>query len=520
MTSRHYDVIVLGKSLGALVTAALLSRRDFQVLVISQRQQPASYRYERFHLKRRAFTLLFGTSPVWKRILQDLAQSPTFKRRTQVIEPMFALLSEHRRLRISAKPELFNQEVDREFPEVRQLVDEFYGVLASANSEIDDVFARDVVWPPGTLFERFEAARGSARLPLTDATAPADLLGKFPPEHAYREVATLPAAFATHVDYGLMGLNALGLARLHGSWSRGLSGLVGGEDDIEEFLLERIAAHGGTCLNGAVERVVVQGGQVSAVQLDGGEDPIGTNALVTCLSGEAVAELARGHGISKKARFDWPTLTPTAGRFTVSMVVASECLPRPLPRESFLLPKESPYPNPRQPVVHLQAYPKESLYAEARAGETLLVAEAILPADGVLELSEARRAVLSTVRFHLPFLDRHVRIIDSVHDGQPLQDFQTGVERRIDRVHVKDTSPKPEFMECQWSVEPPGLHGIAGEPLRGPIRGSYLVGKTTLPALGQEGELLSAWGVCRILTRKDRSRQRRRRQLWTKIETG
>jgi hypothetical protein len=202
------------------------------------------------------------------------------------------------------------------------------------------------------------------------------------------------------------------------------------------------------------------------------------------------------------------------------MVVANECLPRPLARESFLVPKESPYPNPRQPVVHLQTYPKESLGSDARAGETLLVAESILPADGILELGEARQAVLSTVRFHLPFLDQHVRIIDSVHDGLPLQDFQTGVERRIDRVHVRETSPKPEFMECQWSVEPPGVHGVAGEPLRGPISGSYLVGKTTLPALGQEGELLAAWGVSRILTRKDRSRQRRRRQLWTKIETG
>jgi phytoene dehydrogenase-like protein len=376
MTSRHYDVIVLGKSLGALVTAALLARRDFQVLVISQRQQPASYRFERFHLKRRAFTLLFGASPVWKRILQDLAQSPTFRRRTHTIEPMFALLSEQRRLRISGKPELFNQEIDREFPEVRQLVDEFYGVLSAANSGIDDVFARDVVWPPGTLFERFEATRGSARLPLTDATAPADLLGKFPLEHAYRELATLPAAFATHVDYGLMGLNALALSRLHGSWSRGLSGLIGGEDDLEEFLLERIAAHGGTFLHGAVERIVVRGGSVSAVQLDGGEDPLGTEALITCLSGEAIAELARGAGVSKKAQFAWPSLTPTAGRFIVSMVVANECVPRPLARESFLLPKESPYPNPRQPVVHLQTYPKESLAGDVNPGETLLVAEA------------------------------------------------------------------------------------------------------------------------------------------------
>lgn len=521
MTSRHYDVIVLGRSLGALVTAAVLARRDFQVLLLGQGQGPASYHFERFSLKRRAFTLLFGASPVWKRILHDLAQSPSFRRHTHSIEPMFGLLAERRRLQISSRPELFNQEIDREFPEVRQLVDEFYSLLSSANSAIDAAFSRDIVWPPGTFWERIEAARGAARLPFTEPGAPDDLLAKFPLEHPYRELATLPAAFASHLDYGLMGLPPLALSRLHGFWTRGLTGLQRGEDEFEEFLLRRIEAHGGTCQLGAkASKVLVRNGRVYGIQPDSGDDPIGTDALITSLSGEAVAELAGGDGISKKARFDWPTVTPSAGRFTVSIVVAKECLPKPLARETFLLPKESPYPNPRHPVVHLQHYPPESLGPDAHQGEALLVAESILPADGVLSLSEAREAVLSTVRFHMPFLNEHVRVIDSVHDGLPLQDFRTGQERRIDRVHVKQTSGKAEFMECQWSVEPAGYLGVLGEPVRGPIKGSFLVGKTTLPALGQEGELLAAWNVARILTRKDRTRQKRRRQLWTKIETG
>ena len=94
------------------------------------------------------------------------------------------------------------------------------------------------------------------------------------------------------------------------------------------------------------------------------------------------------------------------------------------------------------------------------------------------------------------------------------------MRREIDRIHVTGSSPRPEFMEFQWTVDPPGYLGIAGEPVRGPVPGSYLVGKTTLPALGQEGELLSAWSVGRLLTRKDSTRQRRRRQLWNKFETG
>jgi hypothetical protein len=55
--------------------------------------------------------------------------------------------------------------------------------------------------------------------------------------------------------------------------------------------------------------------------------------------------------------------------------------------------------------------------------------------------------------------------------------------------------------------------------LRGPIPGTFLVGSSVLPALGQEGELLAAWSVARLVTRGDRTRQRMRQKLWSKIET-
>lgn len=521
MTSRHYDVVILGRSLGAIATAALLSRRDFSVLLLGQGQLPPSYRFERFALKRRCFSLLFSNAPVWKRILQELAQSPTFRRHTRAIEPMFSFLTEDRRIAISSKPDVFAREMEREFPEVQQLVDEFYSRLGAANSAIDTAFSRDIVWPPQSLWDKLDAMRVLNALPYVGDRDPGDLLAKFPAMHPYRELATLPAVFASDLDYGLMGMPAVAFARLHGSWTRGLEGLARGEDELVEFLLERFAAHGGVAqLNRSAESVVVRGGRIVGVIEDGASDATGAEAVITSLSGEALAELAGGQGIRKEAQRDWPEVKPTAGRFTVSVVVRSEGLPKPLSHESFLLPPEGPYPDPRQPVVHLQVYNAAALGADANPSESLLVAEAIVPADGALTPQEARRAVLSTLRFHFPFLERHVVLIDSPHDGLPLEDYSTGSLREIDRIHVKQSSPKAEHMDYQWSVEPKGYLELAGEPLAGPIPGSFLVGKTALPALGQEGELLAAWSVARILTRRDSIRQRRRRQLWTKVETG
>ncbi|MEO8904707.1 MAG: phytoene dehydrogenase, partial [Polyangiaceae bacterium] len=115
--------------------------------------------------------------------------------------------------------------------------------------------------------------------------------------------------------------------------------------------------------------------------------------------------------------------------------------------------------------------------------------------------------------------DEHLQIVDSAHDGLPLYDYRSGTRREIDRVHLNGIGPTAEAMERLWTVEPAGYLDLAGEPVRGPIPNTYLVGKTVLPGLGQEGELMAAYGAAKLITQKDGSRQKMRRQMWSKIET-
>ena len=519
--SRHYDVIVLGRSLGALAAAALLARRDFRVLLLGQGQKPPSYHFERHVLMRRTFTLLVGSSPAWRRILHELAQSPRFRRRTRALDPMFVVLSEGRRVEIPPDMELFSREVDREFPEVRQLVDELYATFAQVNAAVDTTFERDAVWPPGTLWERLETGRAAAQLPLTGAASQQDVLGKFPAGHPYRQIALLPALFATALAAPGDQLPPLALARLHGAWTRGISALERGENELAEFLMERIEAHGGEVgLGRRAARLLVRRGAVAGVLEDGEDEPLGCDRVVCDQPGETVADLAGGEGITKRARQDWPRISTSAGRFVVTLSVRSEALPDPLAEEAFLLPATAGRPDPRRPVVHLQRAPARLYSDEPEAqGETLLVAETLLPTRGPLTLLEARDAVLATIREHLPFIDRHLVVVDSPHDGLPLWDLSGGARKEIDRIHIPEAIPGCEPMLWQWTIDPPGHLDLAGEPIRGPIPGTFLVGPTVLPGLGQEGELLAAWGAARIITKKDGARQRMRRQMWTKIET-
>jgi phytoene dehydrogenase-like protein len=435
---------------------------------------------------------------------------------------MYVVLSPERRVEVPPDPEVFGGEIEREFSEVAGLIDELYDRIALANEATDHAFEREAVWPPSTWLERLETSRVTASLPYTQKDAGIDLLGKFPSEHPFRKLVTLPARFASGLAPGVP-LPPLALARLHGSWTRGLNTMVGGAEELEEFLIDRITAHGGRCMfEGRATSLALRRGRVVGVVEESEEEAIGTDAVLCALSGEQVADLTGGEGVTKQAQTAWPRLTASSYRFVVSLVVKSIGLPTPLGQEAFLIPPKS---GRSLPEVHLQRLAVQTARSSGDTkgpghDETLLVAEALSPRSGERALSEERGAVLETLFFHFPHLEEHLVAVDSPHDGLPAYDYSAGPRRLIDRIHIKDTRPSGEPMEPLWMADPPGYLGIGGEPLRGPIKGSYLIGQTVLPGLGQEGELLAAWSVARVLTKRDSVRQKQRHLMWSKMENS
>jgi phytoene dehydrogenase-like protein len=522
LTDKHYDVVVLGRSLGALVAAALLARRDFRVLVLGQGEKPSSYRWGRHVLRRSAFTMLFASSPAWKRVLVELAQTQTFRRHAVALDPMVQLLMRDRRIDLPPDIKLFEREIEREFPEVKRVIDELYAELARVNATVDAAFERDAVWPPGTFWERRETGRLVAGLPHTRHESGYDLLGELPSAHPYRALTAASVDFASHAPFA--NLPPLAFARLHGSWSRGVHALVRGEEELSEFLLERIEAHGGTCrLSDRITRIHVDRRGVSGVLIDGEASLTGAGFVVADCTGEQLAELSRGRGILKRAERDWPSLTPARCRFVMSIVVRSEGVPAPLGREVVVVP-----PSERGLPLHIvRMDPSAEVDAppESRA-ESLWVVETLIPYSRAVEPLDgiAREQVLETLRTSFPFIDRHIVALDSPHDGRPLWDFDGvkpgGPPKEIERIHLQGASAAAEPMAVQWRVEAGSYLSLAGEPVRGPIGRTLMVGTTVLPGLGQEGELVAAWSAARLITRADGQKERIRRAMWSKVELG
>ncbi len=507
---KHYEVIVLGRSIGALAAAALLARRDFTVLVLGQGAMSATYRAGPLALRRRAFTFLAGTSPAWWRIISELAQSQVWKRRTHPAQPMLQALSSAHRFEVVADDRLFAREIDREFPELKRVVDQLYAELGRVNAAADETFDRDLMWPPGTFWERRATGKHASQLPLVFAEPDADIMAEFPRGHFLRRFVRASVLFGTHLSSSPPPFAA---ARLHGAWTRGLVEVAGGEDELEGFLAERVRAHGGECfLDARASALHLRRGGTSGVLIDGDEHPTGCDFVIADAEGESLAALAGGQGIHKRALREWPRITSTVGRFVVSVVVDDAGLPGPFGPEALVFPKENPWQRrDRLAVLHVQR-------SSAGPNRSLLVTEVLLPEQSALPLPEARAFVLRALESELPFLGRHLVGVDSPHDGLPVWHYEAGRRTEIPRA---DHGLAPlEPMQRQLEVDPPGYLGLSGEPVRGPIERTLLVGRSVLPGLGQEGELLAAWSAARLVTQTDKKKAMMRRDMWNKVEFG
>jgi hypothetical protein len=514
--AKHYDVAILGAGLGALTAAALLARRSWRVLVLGQGWRPSTYQYDGVTLARRPFTFLSGSSPAWTRVLVELAQSQTFRRHVISLDPMFQVLAPKLRLEVPPDVQLFGREIDRAFPEVRRVVDELYAELARTNAAADAAFERDVVWPPGTFWERRETQRLASSLPRLDGFAGTSLLAEFPTDHDYRTIVDVPARFASwSAD-----MPEFAVARLHGAWTRGISRIEGGEETLVDFLTERVRAHGGdTRLAERAARIVHKRGHAAGVVVDGEEEPTGVGFVVTESTSRGLLDLTTDFDPPRRALAAVPHLIPAEWRFVLSIVVRDEGIPAPLADESFLVPV---WPrrgaHPGSPLVHLQRRREPC----GVPGATLLVAEAAFPEGAELPVSRARESVLAAIESLLPFIERHYLVIDSPHDGRPLWDMRGGPRKEVPRAALRTSggSLEAEPMAARWHVEPAAFHGLGGEPIRTPLAGAFVVGPSALPALGQEGELLAAWSAARMITRTDKRKERMRREMWSKVELG
>ncbi|MGZ5971571.1 MAG: hypothetical protein ACXWP4_28065, partial [Polyangiales bacterium] len=239
------------------------------------------------------------------------------------------------------------------------------------------------------------------------------------------------------------------------------------------------------------------------------DERLGCAFVLTSLDAAAAYRLA-DHNAGRTASEQILARSPRYHRFTLNVVLTAEGIPEGMSTRVFHV-LDAHRPLSEENLLAIECGAPE-------AGRVVLTVQALLPRASVEEgesyLHKQRERLLSSLRELIPFLDRNLLMVDSPHDGRPLEDRARG-ETVVPADRRRD--PIEPMVVIERSADN-GLLGICALPAKTEVGHMLLLGPQVVPGLGEEGEWLAALSAARLVTRSDPSKERLRRELWSKVD--
>jgi len=505
LSARYYDVVILGADLAPLSCAALLAKRGFRVLLLGQDDPDPSYAIDELRLPQRPFHYAFGHTPVSQRVISELGLGPTLRRPARSSEPPFQIAIPGHRFDVSHDDAELLTTFEREFPEVRRPIDDFHKLAQRVTHGLDGVFTQDLVVPPESFLERQRFARARRAMGPVRAGEGEEILAEFPEGHRFKSMVSLPARFETNADPAQ--LSALLLMRLYGNCRRGSIALEGGMTGLRELFVQKIQAHSGQLrFDERADEIMVQRGEAVGLRLAQSGDEIACGYVVAGVDLAALARWLPDRSLLESLfeRVGEPMVRYY--RYTLNVVLRRAGMPPGLGRNLYFA---SGPDAARSQQLHITSGPLDDK-------RSLLCAQTLLPARKVEDdpefLGSVRDTQLGALRELLPFLQEHLLLVDSPHDGRPPDGAHTPLNP------FARAKRGPRSMRPLYSYPVTSHMGLCALPVRTPIKRLLMCNGQVIPGLGSEGQLLAACSAARVITWADRSRSWMRRRLWAKME--
>jgi phytoene dehydrogenase-like protein len=509
VSSSYYDVVVLGADLAPLTCAALLAKRGFRVAVLGQQTERADYALGPYRLPREPFTFTTSQGPLSRRIFGELGLGLSLRRLARPLEPAFQVALPAHRFDMPTTSAALEAEIEREFPEVKRPILDFCRRVEERARTTDELFESKLVWPAESLLERRELARLAARLDVERDGAGDKLLSELAESHPFRSAVWSTVAFGAHSE--ARSITELQLARLFRGRARDAVMLEGGLAALADLLADKIRAHSGQLrMQERASQILVRRSGVHGVRLFGSDEEIGAATVIAGIDVAAVQRLLVDRSPFEELFERLGEPQPRFYRYTMNVVLDENGVPEGMQRDVFCL-RNTDGPLHSENLLHVEL-------SRLTAGQALLCVEALLPARAVEErdgsLADVRERLLDALAEVVPFIEKHMILVDSPHDGRKPW-------ARDDRLDVSTA-----LLERRGPQTMAGVHafpvttalGVCAMPVKTPLRGLLLCSRQVAPGLGVEGELLAAASAAQIVRRSDRSREWMRRRLWTKVE--
>ena len=487
MDTNFYDVIVCGGEAGGLWAGALLARRGFRVMVLGH--EPALAAFDAGGMTLSAAPVLLpplDEAPM-ARVLKELDVTAAVKRKAAGAENGFRVALPGQKLDVRGDRATQERELGRAFGAAGGSVGTVIDRLADAARLLDPIFASAVTLPPNGFWERREIGRLRSLLPKPTT----DLFAPLPLEHPFRAMAAAPAIHGASMiahDVGpITEARAFEVAR------RGQHTFEGGLAGLQALLFNRLETFGADRRDRMTPvEVVVKRGRVAGVRVRPRDETIGCHHLLWAGSAAGLAAALPPDAVPSHKR---PQVTRVTGyRYSITAVVEPDALPPDMPSRVLAIGDPSRaltednavaitvgQPSPRDPR-------RVPLWVECSVPAHLVEA-------GSSYLRALRGRVAHVLRRALPRFAERMIILASPYDGLPAE--QRGTP-------VPETTPPAAFTPrtppALVNVPSPRPLDITGLPHATAVKHLYLVGRENLPGLGAEGELLSGWGVARLVS--------------------
>ncbi|MCP4606281.1 MAG: hypothetical protein GY847_38185 [Proteobacteria bacterium] len=502
-TTNYYDVVVMGMELGPLAAGALLARRGFRVLVVGQSDPTDRYLCFNHMFTKRPFLFTSAGSPAVRRVISELTMGQLFQHAVNTSDPAFQIVFPRARLDIYQDPELTKAEIYREFPDAASVVDQTFEKIGRINGEIDKLIANDIVIPPESFLEKREFARAEVQNPFRAGLHAEFDVGPSASER-FNEFLSAPVRFESA---GASSLPPLVQFRQISGWLFDCQAIEGGRDGLRALLTDQIVGQGGDQhLTQQVAEIGVRKGRVVGVRMAGREEMTGCQVVLTDLSAKELAPLVQPSEWNKRFHaLINESSDPTYG-YAVNLGVDPEVVPAGLRNTAFV----SFGHGLGDELLRIEQVPQKDNDMAA-----LHVSCVVPPGDEeTIQSGALRDAILDRMRWLVPFLDNHLRVIHSPFDGFGSIDLRGDAKGDVPPVPHPEEVPK-------WRLRPPcpdGVLGIENLPYRAGIKGLLMAGEQVISGLGAEGELVAAWGAARIASKMDPRRERLVRSMRSKVE--
>lgn len=327
MLDKYCDILIIGKELPGLVSAAFLARRGLAVQVIDtdfyaghpSLPDPVCLT----HVKSKLLRSILGRLNVPENTISHfLSRENTL----QVIFPKS-------RIDIFENPLFYEEEIDREFPQYHDTLKNFYETLARTRHQVDinELFQQLIpsTWRERSLFKKFvreqnldQKSEDYTRLVNSDLFLGNYLKSQF--LLAYHAICDEP--FSHQV------------AELFNPSDGGVFSVMSGQNELVEILLERIAGFDGKMRSKvSVEKMLFRNGVFEGVELAGSQETVLAKYIIWNTSLEQLKDALpnkwRFRNLKKKCDA-YPTYYHW---FTVRFHLPNTFLPDPLKQNSVVI---------------------------------------------------------------------------------------------------------------------------------------------------------------------------------------